>query len=167
MSVVNFIKFLHKKEVLSNDQLLVAIDKTLNSQKSMIQFLREQKPAQINEILDLCIRAIEDQSDLVTAQRKHSLFDKKVFEDLMNQFKKEQKSISNILLSEGILKTKELESLILEFAQLSEPPADEKVEQSEESDISDAALESLRELAESGGLDPEILAELEAEKKKS
>ncbi len=166
MSVLNFIKFLHKKEVLSDEKLLDVIDKTLHSQRSMIKFLMEKAPNQHNQILDLCFHAIEDECDLVTAQRKHACFDKKIFEDLMIQYKKEQKSVSNILLSDGLMKTKDLEALLLEFAQSSTSDV-EQMDSSADNEISEAALESLRELAASGSLDPEILAELETEKKKS
>lgn len=162
-----FGRFLINKKAITEEQLIDALVEQMQSTPPLIKIL--------SEVVDTgtLIKAVNLQLDegksLYQVQSDCKVFSDTVFFDALEKQKMYKQPIGQILLSQGVIESKTLEELLMEFVaneqnfKESKPPVEEN-SSSDEPEISDAALESLKELVDGGTVDASALNKLKEEK---
>lgn len=154
--------FLVSKKVINEDQLLTALVHQVESLPSFLRVLQEEKIFSTIEIFKMIQTQFEEQSDLVNVLKNHYNFEEGQIQKLYQKQLKNRKLLGSILVELKLTEQSVIETMLFEFLRDKEnisKKAFHQVEQTApvtldpqknqaaaEVEISEAALESLREL---------------------
>lgn len=152
-----FGEFLIKKGVITSDQLILSLAHQLEALPSLLRVLYEEKSISADELTRIIAVQYETNSDLVTVLRDEKIFDEKRIDDLYRKQSQKRQPLGQILVKLGHLEQSQLEKCLGEFFQDKENINQLKVIKertiaapspgsSSENNLSDAAIESLKEL---------------------
>lgn len=162
---MNILHLIRQKKLLKSHEIISALVHQKKNSISYFEAMLSTCGQEPEKILDIIEKSIESRKD-ISAVAVEAL-DAKSNKAIEDKIKSESISLLRAFVELEYLDNQQCEQLLLE---LQNAPVSKKEEKKstapEEPEISEAALESLRELAASGNLDPEMLAELENQKKK-
>jgi SOS response regulatory protein OraA/RecX len=149
-----FGEFLINKKIINEEQLLDALTYQVEKLPSFLRVLRDFKIFSSSEIIKIIQTQIENNSDLLSVLKKENILDDKKLADIYKTQLAGKKMLGEALVELRFVEQRTIENMLNEFlrnkenrqeALLSNEPAN-LVQNVQEIEISDAALESLREL---------------------
>jgi hypothetical protein len=164
--MMNMIQFLREKKIISSKQIIEGLVFQRKKSPSYFEILIEVLKNDDEKVLNILASAMDSQDDLKIVASK--LLDKNLLEQINQSLSVNSISLLRSLVELGHLDQSQIDQIIGDLHTIvSETPLlDSGSSSSDEIEISDAALESLRELVADGNLDPSMLEELENQKKK-
>ncbi len=170
---MSFLRFLRDKGLSES----VIVEATIWQQESASTLLSQLKshPHISSEMLFSLIDASSETGQtLEQIQHAQKIIPAEYYQDCIEAHEKSLNSIASYLVEQGHMKLEDYESSLLEYmanretSKLESSTLDRGAAPTDDSSemISDAALESLRELVGSGGLDESTITELETKRKK-
>ncbi len=182
---MSFLNFLKGKGVSANVIVEAAIWQQENS-KSLLSHLKSHPHITGEMIFSLLDESSDTGLSMEQVQREKSYIPTQYYAECLEDYERSLDSIASFLVEKGHIRLEEYEAALLEYmasngphrnqaakvatspaVAATTPEAPGQPSEGDDSDmISDAALESLRELIGSGGLDESTIAELESSKKK-
>lgn len=175
---MSFLRFLKNKGVSEN----IIIEATIWQQESSKPLLAHMKdhPHITSEMLfDLIDESSKSGMSLEEVQLSRKIIPTEYYQECIDEYERSLDSIATFLVDKGHMKLEAYEAALLEYmashgpvevsnsSDSSETSGSSGSDNGDDSEmISDAALESLRELVGNGGLDESTIAELESSKKK-
>lgn len=170
---MSFFKFLVEQKKVSPELILKALIYQQTHSPSLLECLADQPQCSPDDLLHLVVYAQENYLDLKSAQEKINSIDKTIFSQAMKKYSDQLMPIGRICAELNFISIAEYEDLLKEFQEYAdatlnktsdsssvESAAQETQDIQDEPEISEAALESLREL---GIMDDSLLS---GEKKK-
>jgi hypothetical protein len=164
---MNIIKLIRQKKLVTSEQLAQAIVLQRKNSPSFTEVLFGLLDDDIDKALDIIESAIETKKDIAEVAKE--LLGDDFIKKAENELKNQSLSVLRSLVELDSLDHQQCDQVIqdlLAAEQVSSGSSQKMTQESEEPEISEAALESLRELVEGGNLDPSMLADLEKQKKK-
>lgn len=163
---MNFFEFLVKNEKVPISDLIKAEVFRRESSISLLSVLNEIEPE--SAVIGAIMRQVETGKDLIAVQNEFSIFSEAGFKAAIEAFHSGHLAIGEALVKTNALSIDRYHELLNEFGSISAekkqgPGSAEEMVEPSGNVVSSAALDSLRELVESGDIDPDLLAELEAE----
>lgn len=170
--------FLVQKNIINNDQLIDALSVQLDSMPSFLTILKENSSIPSSVLLDAIRKQVIEQRSLIDIIQKDGILDNDKINDLLDEQNKKRPSLGQVLIEKNYTTKDQFESALNEFEALpheeeavasqtpqpvQEKPQQESVSNSEEESVSDAAMDSLRDLIESGVIDASALDEFKAQ----
>lgn len=150
---MSFFKFLVEQKKVSPDHILKALIHQQTHSPTLLECLADHPKCSSHELLELVVYAQENHLDLKSAQEKMKALDKSIFSQAMKKYSDKLMPIGRICAELGLITLTEYEDLLREFQdyetqatpEVSEAPTASSSD-TDEPEISEAALESLREL---------------------
>lgn len=151
---MSFFKYLVSHKKISSDLLIKALVYQQRNSLSLLDCLNENTNLSKEKILSLVVYAEDHQIDLKSAQERSSIIDKAHFDQAFRLFCDRLLPIGKICAEQGFISVADYEALLKDYQSFREAPASSETEaqslaeetSTEDPEISEAALESLREL---------------------
>lgn len=156
---MSFFKFLVEQKKVSPELLLKALIYQQTHSPSLLECLTDHSKCSSDDLLRLVVYAQENHLDLKSAQEKMNFLDKMIFSQAIKKYSDQLMPLGRICAELNFISIAQYEDLLREFQEhgdetsskasdlLSvESTAQEAQENQAEPEISEAALESLREL---------------------
>lgn len=152
---MSFFKFLVDQKKVSPELLLKALIHQQTHSPTLLECLADHPKCSPDDLLQLVAYAQEKHLDLKSSQEKMGVIDESIFSQAIKKYSDKLLPIGRICAELSFISVSEYENLLKEFQDyrpaqgdemVSSPGPEEKTQESAEPEISEAALESLREL---------------------